>query len=290
MQLLFLVFGNNLQNHFQAHFSILSFLRQKNSGLAGITVVTDAPDFYLHLAQHITVHTLDAHTLQEWQGEYRFFWRAKIKALEYAVRQHPEAPLLYLDTDTFLHGSLAKLRQELSDGVAFMHEAEGPLASLTSKTERRMWQQVKDRSFGGVAMHEQLLMWNAGVVGIPASKNLEAVGLALRICDELCEQQVTPRLIEQFALSVALAETYTLRAARAHLGHYWSTKDDWNASISAFFLESHLKKRTVEAELAAMSTFDYQNLPIKQKVRNTQRRLENLVQRLFPPQQVNYIE
>ena len=120
--------------------------------------------------------------------------------------------------------------------------------------------------------------------------NLEAIELALRICDELCEQQVTPRLIEQFALSVALAETYTLRAARTYIGHYWSTKDDWNASITAFFLESHLKKRTVEAELAALSTFDYQKLPIKKKVRNTQRRLEKLVHRLFPPKQVDFIE
>ncbi|WP_133273170.1 hypothetical protein [Hymenobacter radiodurans] len=290
MRLLYLVFGNNLQNHFQAHFSILSFLRQKNSGLAGITVVTDAPDFYQHLAQEITVHTLSANTLQEWQGKHEFFWRAKIKALEYAVRQYPEAPLLYLDTDTFLHGSLAQMSQELAAGIAFMHEAEGALATLRSKTERRMWQQVKDRSFGGVTMHEQRLMWNAGVVGIPASRNLEAIELALRICDDLCEQQVTPRLIEQFALSVALAETYSLQAARTYIGHYWSTKDDWNASISAFFLESHLKKRTVASELAALSAFDYQKLPIKKKVRNTQRRLENLVHKLFPPKQVDFIE
>jgi hypothetical protein len=290
MRLLYLVFGNNLQNHFQAHFSILSFLRQKSSGLAGITVVTDAPDFYQHLIQEITVHTLSASTLQEWQGKHKFFWRAKIKALEYAARQHPDAPLLYLDTDTFLHGSLAQMSQELAAGTAFMHEAEGTLASLTSKTERRMWQQVKERSFGGVVMHKRHLMWNAGAVGIPAAQNLGAIGLALHICDELCEQQVTPRLIEQFALSVALAETYSLQAARPYIGHYWSTKDDWNAGISAFFLESHLKKRGVEAEIAALSSFEYQKLPIKKKVRNTQRRLEKLVHRLFPPKQVDFIK
>jgi hypothetical protein len=290
MRLLYLVFGNNLQNHFQAHFSILSFLRQKSSGLTGITVVTDAPAFYQHLAQHITVHTLEASTLQEWQGKYGFFWRAKIKALEYAIAQHPHEPLLYLDTDTFLHGSLAQLSQDLAAGTAFMHESEGPLASLTSKTERRMWQQVKDHTFGGIAMHERHHMWNAGVVGIPAPHNLKAIALALRICDELCEQQVTPRLIEQFALSVALAETYNLQEARPYIGHYWSTKEEWNASISAFFLESHLKNRTVEAELEALSAFDYQKLPIKKKLRNTQHRLEKLVRRLLPPKQIEFIE
>ena len=42
MQLLYLVFGTNIQNHFQAHFSILTFLRQGQDELT-ITVMTDAP-------------------------------------------------------------------------------------------------------------------------------------------------------------------------------------------------------------------------------------------------------
>ena len=42
MHLIYLVFGTNVRNHFQANFSMLSFLRQP-AGLAGITVVTDAP-------------------------------------------------------------------------------------------------------------------------------------------------------------------------------------------------------------------------------------------------------
>ncbi|GGF15607.1 hypothetical protein [Hymenobacter cavernae] len=290
MQLLYLVFGNNIQNHFQANFSILSFLRQKENLLTAITIVTDAPEFYQHLGPLVTTEVIAADTLLEWQGEYRFFWRAKIKALEYAAQRHPQAALLYLDTDTFLHGSLPQLAQALATGTAFMHEAEGALSSLPSKTERRMWQQVKGQTFGGVAMQEKLGMWNAGVVGIPAQRNLEAIALALRICDDLCAQQVTPRLIEQFALSVALEETYTLEEARPHIGHYWSTKTEWNGAISAFLLESHLKNRTLEADLAALSAFDYQQLPIKKKVRNTQNRLNNLVNKAFPPRQVEFID
>jgi hypothetical protein len=290
MRLLYLVFGDNLQNHFQATFSILSFLRQKSSGLAGVTVITDAPDFYQHLASEITVQIIEPTTLREWQGEYNFFWRAKIKALEFTARQYPDLPLLYLDTDTFLHGPLESLSQALNAGTAFMHESEGALSDLTSKTERLMWQQIKDRTFGGVQLQEQHQMWNAGVVGIPAARNLEAIDLALRICDELCEQQVTPRLIEQFALSVALAVTYSLLEARPTIGHYWSTKEEWNTSISAFMLESHLKKRTLEAELAALSSFDYRKLPIKKKLRNTKRRLDKLSHRMFPPKQVDFIQ
>ncbi|QKG52207.1 hypothetical protein [Hymenobacter sp. BRD67] len=289
MRLLYLVFGNTIQNHFQANFSILSFLRKNSHFLTGITVITDAPDLYQHLASIVTVQAIPAATLQEWQGKFKFFWRVKIKALEYTAQQYAGEHIIYLDTDTFLHGSLSYLSQELANGVAFMHEVEGALSSLASKTERRMWQQVKDRSFGGITMHKQLSMWNAGVVGIPASQNMAAIKLALSICDELCEQQVTPRLIEQFALSVALHETYPLHEARPYIGHYWSTKAEWNSVISTFFLESHLRNRTADEEVAALTKFDYRQMPIKKKVRSTQARLNSLVSMVFPPKQIEFI-
>jgi hypothetical protein len=289
MQLLYLVFGNNIQNHFQANFSILSFLRQGQGIITGITIVTDAPAFYQHLAQQVTVQAIDAATLKQWQGEFHFFWRAKIKAMEHVARQQPNVPLLYLDTDTFLHGSLPEFSRQLAAGTAFMHETEGPLARLPSKTERRMWEQVKGRDFGGVTITEQHQMWNAGAIALPAPRNLEAIGLALRICDDMCARHVTDRLIEQFALSVALAETYPMQEAKPYIGHYWSTKDEWNASIGAFLLESHLKQRTVADDLTALGSFGYQHLPVKKKARNTQHRLNKLVGKLLPPRDVEFI-
>jgi hypothetical protein len=288
MQLLYLVFGTKIQNHFQAHFSILTFLRQGQDELK-ITVMTDAPEFYRHLGAAITVHVIDQATLREWEGEFKFFWRVKIKALELAARQEPELPLLYLDSDTLLYGSLAALRQQLAAGHALMHEPEGLLSALPSKTERRMWQQVQGQSFGGVAITPQHMMWNAGAVGVPAQRNHEAIALALNICDDLCRQQVTPRLIEQFALAVALAEVQGLHSAKPYIGHYWSTKELWNEPIRSFLLTSHLQNRTLAQDLAALDKFDFQALPIKQRVRNTQSRLENLTHRLWPPQNVEYL-
>ena len=288
MQLLYLVFGTNIQNHFQAHFSILTFLRQGQGELV-ITVITDAPEFYRHLGAAIVVQVIDKATLRDWEGEYKFFWRVKIKALEQAAQQHPELPLLYLDADTFLYGSLPAMRQQLASGQALMHEQEGLLATLPSKTERRMWQQVQGQAFGGITMTPQHAMWNAGAVGVPAQRNHEAIALALNICDDLCRQQVTPRLIEQFALSVALAEVQGLHAARPYIGHYWSTKEQWNKVISHFLLTSHLQNRTLAQDLAALDEVDFTALPVKQRVRNTQSRLENLTRRLLPPRDVEYL-
>ena len=171
-----------------------------------------------------------------------------------------------------------------------MHEPEGALATLPSKTERRMWQQVRQQTFGGVRLHEDHVMWNAGVVGIPAARAAASIALALRLCDDMSRQQVTPRLIEQLALSVALAEMGPLQAAAPYIGHYWSTKAEWNEAIAAFLLESHLCQRSVADEVAAMGYFDYQQIPVKQRVKSTQGRLEKLVRRLFPPQNITYIQ
>jgi len=287
MHLVYLVFGTNVRNHFQANFSILSFLRQP-AALDGITVVTDAPDFYQHLAGHVAVMPVDEATLRAWKGEFDFFWRIKIKALEEVARQRPGTALLYLDSDTFLHGALPELQVRLADGQAFMHEREGALPALRSKTERLMWAQVRQKTFGGVRLHERHAMWNAGAVGIPAEKAAPAIALALSLCDDFSRQQVTPRLIEQLAISVALEETYPLHAARPYIGHYWSTKEEWNEHIAAFLLESHLKKRTVAQELAALGKFDFQVAPVKKRMKNTRWRLVHLVDRIFPPKEVVY--
>lgn len=289
MQLLYLVFGTNVHHHFQATFSILSFLRQRPE-LRGITVVTDAPACYRHLADAVTVLPVDARQLKEWEGEFGFFWRVKIKALEHAARQQPGVPLLYLDSDTFLYGALPALAQGLAAGQAYMHEPEGRLAALGSKTERLLWAQTQQQTFGGVRIGAQHVMWNAGVVGIPAGRAPAALALALAICDDLCRARVTPRLIEQFALSVALAETYGLHPARPYIGHYWSNKDEWSTAIAAFLLESHLRQRTRAEELAALDGFDFRALPVKRRLKNTQHRLEGLVRRFFPPREIEYIE
>ena len=288
MNLLYLVFGTNVRNHFQAYFSILTFLRHR-TGLGTITVVTDAPDFYRHLADYVRVLPVQEELLREWKGEFDFFWRIKIKALELVASQFPDEPLLYLDSDTFLHGSFDALQAALAAGKAFMHEPEGTLSALGSKTERRMWQQVAGKPFGAVPITERHAMWNAGVVGIPAQGAAEAIALALRICDDLSRAGVTPRLIEQFALSVALQERFDLQAALPYIGHYWSNKTEWNEAITDFLLESSLKSRTVAEEVAALDEFDFRATAVKKRLKNTRWRLYRLVDQLFPPKEVVYI-
>jgi hypothetical protein len=283
MHLVYLVFGSNTTNHIQAYFSIITFLQQPAT-LSGITVLTDQPEFYARLSDHVHLLPIDARQLQEWEGPHQFFWRVKLKALEAISSAHPGQALVYLDSDTFSGGRAAALAQALAANTALMHEPEGPLASLPSKTERLMWQQLRGHPWEGITLTTTTLMWNAGVVGIPAGRAAAAISLALRLCDAWCAAGVTRRLIEQLALSVALAATGPLAAAKPNIGHYWSAKPEWNKQISAFLLTSLLQNHTVTQQVAALESFNFEAQPVKQRVKATRGRLETLAERLFPNQ------
>lgn len=289
MDLLFLTFGSNIKNHYQANFCMLSFLQQREQ-VNSIHMYTDHPEFYTHLGEFVNVVPVTEQLLQEWKGGQDFFWRVKIKAIEDFMLKNGQNPVVYLDSDTFLHHDLRSFQQLLAQGIALMHEQEGKLSELGSKTEKTMWSQVQHKAFGGVTIQNGSSMWNAGVVAIPAQKNLEAIRLALQICDDMCAAGVTRRLIEQFAISVALDKTYGLQAASPWIGHYWSTKEDWNEAITAFFLESLLKSYTLEQDIERMGSFDFRQFPIRKKVKNTRIRLLKLVDRFFPIRPVTFVE
>ncbi|WP_210487919.1 hypothetical protein [Rufibacter aurantiacus] len=289
MNLLFLTFGPNIKNHYQANFAILSFLRYQQE-LNTIYVFTDYPQYYERLKEQVQVITVTQEQLTAWEGPHQFFWRVKIKAIEQLIKESPDQPVMYVDSDVFLYQNPQKLCSQLRNGTAFMHQPEGRLSELPSKTEKRMWQQVQGMDLGRFKLNEHHQMWNAGVVALPSQHNLAAVTLALDICDKMCAQQVTPRLIEQFALSVALQETYSLREAKPWLAHYWGNKDEWNEHISQFFLESHLKNFTVAQDVARLQQFQYKSLALIKRNKKTRARLIQAVDMLFPPKNQVFIE
>lgn len=289
MNLLFLTFGLNIKNHYQANFAILSFLPYQTE-LHRIYVFTDYPEFYQHLQEYVQVVTVTQEQLTEWKGPHNFFWRVKIKAIEQLIQRHPQQPVMYLDSDVFLYRNPQELMAQLTAGTAFMHLREGKLSALKSKTEKRMWAQVNGMDFGSFRINARHHMWNAGVVTIPARQNQEAIQLALQICDNMCAQQVTPRLIEQFALSVALEETYDLQEAKPWIAHYWGNKDEWNEHISQFFMESYLKGLSVAQDIARVQQFNYQPLALVKRPKKTRTRLLNAVNSLFPVKGETFIE
>ena len=288
MNLLYITFGSRIEIHYQAHFSMLSFLKESQQ-IDSIAVITDAPAFYKRLAPHVRLIVIDDKTLTEWRGPYDFFWRIKLRAIGLLAEQLGEKPIVYLDTDTFLFGPAAEFKDLLSTN-ALMHENEGTLPSLKTKTERRMWQQIQSKSFGGVTISAKHSMWNAGVVAIPGNRNAQAIALALALCDAMCEQVVRRRLVEQLALSVALDETYSVVAAENWVGHYWGNKAEWNDVIAQFFLSHFLTGSSFEHQIESLKSFDFHRIPIRKRRSRMHERWVGLADKLYPFRDVVHLK
>ena len=288
MHLLYITFGKDIANHIQAAFSICSFLTQPGEP-ASVNVITDEPSFYKHFGARLNVIAVDAGQLDEWKGPHHFLWRIKIKAIAAICDRYTGEPVVYLDTDTFLYRPAHHLQAMLKNGHALMHENEGPLSGASSKTEKKMWAQVKNGQFGNKKISEADAMWNAGIVATPNTQQTADIQLALQICDEMCAAGVTKRLIEQFALSVALQRSYGLLPASENIAHYWSNKESWNTAIAKFFMESYLQNLSLAQTIDAIKEMDFSAIPVVKKTTNTNKRLQKKIDSIFPARDVFFI-
>lgn len=288
MNLLYLTFGNGTAHHLQAAFSVASFLCADRN-VESITVLTDAPQFYTHLQPHLHIETIGEDELTEWKGPHDFFWRIKIKAIERFVAEHTGRPVMYLDTDTFLYNDISLLTTPLAAGRALMHEDEGSLAADRNKTKVNTWKEVAGKQFSGITVNAAHHMWNAGVVASPNTRGGEEFRLAVRLCDDMCATNVRRRLIEQYALSVALHHTYGLQPAAPAIAHYWSNKAEWNAFISEFFLNAYFQSQTTEDVLRAFQGLNLSALPIGKKIKKTPSRLHGWVNKFFKEEGLVYL-
>ncbi len=281
MNLIYLVFGKKNSYHYEAIFSICSFLAVSKS-VERVCIYTDAPEFYKHMGNKVTLCVVDEKQLEEWKGEYGFFWRVKIKAVEDAIQRYPGKITVYLDSDTFAYKSTSSFEQLLHSGNAFMHKQESLLSNSKSNTTTRMWHQMKGRTFSGITINEEHAMWNAGLIAIPVDKQTEAIHLSLQLCDDMCAANITPRLIEQLAFSLSLQETYSLFSSDDLVGHYWGNKDGWDGLISDYFAFSHLQNLTIDDEIDNLINFDFSQIPLVRRERNIYKRLNRCMKNAFP--------
>lgn len=280
MNIVYLVFGDAIAYHLQTYFSILTFLRGKASDDT-IYVITTSPQFYERLKGYVTVVPITSQTIDEWQGEHKFFWRAKIKALQYIVESHPSHDLLYLDGDTCLKdGGLEAIKSILREGKGMMHLDEGHPSGMKSKS-LRMWKRVEGRTYDGIQIGRQHNMWNAGVVALPWEKAKETVQLALNICDGMLRDEAERVVIEQYSLSIALYEKTGLAEAKPWIAHYWGNKGQWISNIRDLMLKSYLQANTVEQDMEQLSSFPFETIPLHIHQSSTKRRLVRLLDNIF---------
>ncbi|OOF67934.1 hypothetical protein BKG89_08600 [Rodentibacter caecimuris] len=287
MNIVLLTFGKNLENHYQAAFCILTFLKDKN--IKNIIVLTDSPEFYQFISEYVKIILITEEILSEWQGEYRFFWRIKIKALEFIFRKYPDEHLFYVDSDIFLAKNLDLIHRGLDKGRSFMHKKEYLFSDKgDSNTERKMIACLNNKIFSGIQFNENTPMWNAGVIALPKEKAAALINLSLNICDEICATDCPRRLVEQLSFSVALNHLTELFACEDEIGHYWGNKIEWNEMISQFFIQKSLKKMTVKDCIRQLQDFDWQSIPLEKKVRSTNKRFKQIIDKFFPPKSIRF--
>ena len=287
MDLLLLSFGTRLENHYQAAFSILSFLARP--GIERVFVLTDAPRFYAQFGARIEILPIDEALMSQWRGDSGFFWRIKIKAIEKVVGISGN-DLLYVDSDTFLAGDLTALLSVLASGATVMHRLESRLSQRTSSTEKAMWTVLRGKTFGGITIDDQTAMWNAGVIGLPGVSAGDDIARTLELCDALCATPCTRRLIEQFSFSLALASGSRLQPCDDAIIHYWGNKPDWNQAMREFFVEAALTDADLSELISRLADFDFQALPIVRKETSARRRMVAAADWLFPPKRVAYFK
>ncbi|WP_040977060.1 hypothetical protein [Necropsobacter massiliensis] len=286
MQLVLLTFGERLENHYQAVFSVLTYL--KDPLIKRVLIITDRPQYYAWLRERAEVMEISTQTLREWQGAQNFFWRIKIKALELAQQHYPAEHLLYVDSDTFLAGNLSAAESRLAQGTALMHKAECTLDAGCDKTLRKMHRTLAANTFAGIPITDKTQMWNAGVIGLPAQQAQAMIRLALHACDEMCATTCPRRLVEQFAFSVALNHVGGLSACDNVIGHYWGNKTEWNRLIAEFFIKTQLQNLSLTQAVESLRTFDWQQIPLSKKQRNTNAQLKRVIDKLFKPKNIHY--
>lgn len=282
MNLVYLVFGNQLTIHQQAIFSILTAL--KNGGnFNKIIVITDAPKYYKPIeTNQLEIELISEKTLKNWKGEYNYIFRTKIKALEWIINKYPNDALFYLDSDTFVLNTLNDIKNKLSEGYFALHLNEGMLSKSTRKTQKKLWKAIKNQVISGIEIKPNLCMWNAGVIGIPMQNNKAYISQVLAVSDEIISfKKIKKRLVEQLSFSIVAQQQEKCIETDKEIVHYWGNKEEWNIKISNFLLNNQLKKYTFKGIIQKIENFNLLEFQAVVKRSNAVSRLKKIINKML---------
>ncbi len=285
MNILYCVFGDNLGYHLQAYLSIRTFQKQLAAD-DRIYVLTTRPEYYRRAK--VEILDISDEQIEAWQGKHHFFFRVKIMAMEYLRQCSSDSHLLYLDSDTFLYGSLSELKDRLERGHGLMHCCEGHPKNMKGGS-LTLWKTVAGHTYGDITLDSHHDMWNAGVVGIPAGKAKDTIATALRLCDGMLDEGANCFILEQYANSVSMAEHTMLTKASDHIGHYWGNKVEWEKVAADLLLRSFMSELSLEEELQTITDELLRSTPVFVHHSSTAEKLHKFVGRHFADSNHEYI-
>ena len=209
----------------QARFSVLTLLHllvKAQRTDVRIVVYTDDPS---SVPAHALIECmpLTRTQLDAYRGPFDYVHRIKLKVLEHAAR-HFGSSLLYVDCDTrwlALPDAIFGMLQA-GDG-ACMHVEEGRIGATFFPHYVAALERYRPQlhALGVAQVPADLMMWNAGAIGVPAGAE-SFFTKAVAVNDFLLERVKPRNWAEQLAVSLVAVDAFTLKALGEPLHHYWN--------------------------------------------------------------------
>lgn len=221
-----LVYGEGEAIYRQAWMLFVSLLAYAG-GDAELVALTDRPDRFAWFGGAVRTERFTSDQLNAWRRSSTG-WRHKLEA-ERSVMP-ADGALVLLDGDIVAVQPLKPFADELHAGAVFLHKQEYVIGDSRRRGNRRMWESLRDRSFGGWQILPTDTMWNAGVVAL-RTEDAFLISDALAMHDAIAAAGSNHLFLEQLATSVVFARTKRLRPAAPFFAHYWGNKGGWDAEI-----------------------------------------------------------
>ncbi len=210
----------------EARYSILSFLiHHRNVSDCSIVVYTDQPSFFSDLsfgAIGVKVRPMYEMEIRRWKGPYKFVHRVKIEMLRDVCNTF-SGNIFYLDSDTYVRGSLLDSFKAINNGQFVMHVLEYYFATHRGKQLGRFRRHLK-RNREKHNLSFDFEFWNAGVIGFNTRFRslLEDV---LQITDTIYAFH-PKHIVEQMAFSNVLYNANkVIFPSDQYIYHYWKFKE-----------------------------------------------------------------
>lgn len=212
-----------------------------------IVVLTDHPERFEWVRELVRVDTVTASQWRAWSGPAPFSMRQKLEAA--AAMLPGSGALALIDADVVVVRPLDTFAAALAAGTRFMHKREFELGSNRRRGNRRLWHELRGRTFGAWRFRSDDAMWNSGVLAVPAA-DAHLIRDALALYDAMDAAGVRHFATEQLVAGAILGRAGRLAEAREWFTHYWGNKAAFTREIEAR-LDSARSRQLTPAETAA---------------------------------------
>lgn len=294
MNLLYITWGERIDNHMQTIFSIITAFRYRDS-FKNIYIITDYPKYYTSLGDSVHIIEINKTILDNWMGPEKFIFNIKIKGIAHFNELYPNEDVFYADSDTFFYTSPLDISISLQNNKAFMHLNEGTFGERLKKsgTMRRVFPILKNLKREDLGLKQSIIettcMYNAGIIALPAynmGNILKQVSLLTNYF--LSIKELKTHYLEQLAFSLVIEDNYELHDCEYCVGHYWDNKEEWQENISNFLLKGFFCNYGINDFVGALSVFNF-DIPIGVRQHSMNRKLTKKLDALFP-KKFKYLE